>query len=384
MKIMLLTNILTPFRIYFYDQLYHKMKDRNIEFKVYTMNATAPGRTWKYDDFQREYTELLKGKLYEISGIHVIINPHIEREIKRFNPDIVICAGSYMLFSVWSALKLKNKLGYKIYLWSESHLKEKRDYGKLKLKFREYMRIKVIGKFDGFWYAGQMAKEFLDLYGNKKAHYVFVPNLVNECVYESAQSITDEDKIKIMKEYDISRDKIVLLCPARLSKEKGIPEFLNLFKDSTYKNKCIILIPGIGELEDKIRKIANEYKIDVRLLGFKEQNEIIKLYSVSDIFLLPSLADSNPLTCIEAAWAGKPMIVSKNVGNYPELIEEGKNGCVIDYDNKEDSLIMIDKFLSLGKDKLKLAGGISYDIAKNKYNTKLVIDRIINQTIEII
>ena len=37
---------------------------------------------------------------------------------------------------VWKALGLKKKLGYKIYFWSESHLKEDRNYGKIKVKIR--------------------------------------------------------------------------------------------------------------------------------------------------------------------------------------------------------------------------------------------------------
>lgn len=384
MKIMLLTNILTPFRIYFYDQLYSHMKNRNIEFKVFVMTATEPGRTWEYSKFKREYTELLSGKLYEFSGIHIIINPQIKKKIMNFNPDIAICAGSYMLFSVWTALKLRNKLNYKTFLWSESHLEEKRDYGKVKLKFRDFMRLKIIKNFDGFWYAGKMSKEFLRVYGKKDAKYVFVPNLVEEAAYESAQYLSKERVTEIKSRYNISEEKIVLLCPARLSKVKGIPQFLNLFKDCKSKNKCTILIPGIGELEDEIRRLAKQNKIDLRLLGFKSQEELIELYAATDIFLLPSLSDPNPLSCIEAAWAGKPMIVSKHVGNHPELIIEGENGCVIDYINFEESIISIDGLLNKDKKWLKRAGQISYNIAKEQYNSELVIDRIIDETISII
>ena len=101
MKIILLTNILTPFRIFFYDKLYEEYKSKGIDFRVIVMTPREPGRTWEYDDYKRDYTILLKGVLKKISGIDVIINPNILRVLKELSPNIVICAGSYMLPSVW-------------------------------------------------------------------------------------------------------------------------------------------------------------------------------------------------------------------------------------------------------------------------------------------
>lgn len=51
---------------------------------------------------------------------------------------------------------------------------------------------------------------------------------------------------------------------------------------------------------------------------------MIELYSISDVFVLPSISDANPLTCIEALWTELPLFISENCGNYPEVIEQGK------------------------------------------------------------
>ena len=59
------------------------------------MVPNEPGRTWQYDDFRRDYTTLMKGGLKKVSGIDVIINPGIGRVIKKMNPDVMVCAGSY-------------------------------------------------------------------------------------------------------------------------------------------------------------------------------------------------------------------------------------------------------------------------------------------------
>lgn len=94
-QIVLLTNILNPFRIFFYDKLRDEYAHHNVDFRVLVMVPNEPGRTWQYDDFRRDYTTLMKGGLKKVSGIDVIINPGIGRVIKKMNPDVMVCAGSY-------------------------------------------------------------------------------------------------------------------------------------------------------------------------------------------------------------------------------------------------------------------------------------------------
>lgn len=384
MKIILLTNILTPFRIFFYDKLYEEYKSKGIDFRVIVMTPREPGRTWEYDDYKRDYTILLKGVLKKISGIDVIINPNILRVLKELSPNIVICAGSYMLPSVWATLALKNKLDYKVLYWSESHLNEERSYGRLKLIVRKFFRENVIKKFDGFWYAGKMSKEFLDKYSKKDSYYVFVPNLIDETQYFKATLKTNTEKEFIKERYGLNNKNRIMICPARLSKEKGILEFLEIFRKCKEKNNITIIIPGMGGLENKIKDMAITYNIDLRLLGFKNQQDMIELYSIADIFVLPSLSDPNPLSCIEASWAGKPLIVSTHVGNYPEIVEVNKNGYVFSYKEEDKAIEMIDIMINKSMDELKGFGEKSLNIAKEKYNSKFVVNRVAEETLEIL
>lgn len=175
-----------------------------------------------------------------------------------------------------------------------------------------------------------------------------------------------------------------MICPARLSKEKGILEFLEIFRKCKEKNNITIIIPGMGGLENKIKDMAITYNIDLRLLGFKNQQDMIELYSIADIFVLPSLSDPNPLSCIEASWAGKPLIVSTHVGNYPEIVEVNKNGYVFSYKEEDKAIEMIDIMINKSMDELKGFGEKSLNIAKEKYNSKFVVNRVAEETLEIL
>ena len=270
MRVVLLTNILNPFRIFFYDKLRDEYAHHNVDFRVLVMVPNEPGRTWQYDDFRRDYTTLMKGGLKKVSGIDVIINPGIGRVIKKMNPDVMVCAGSYMLPSVWAAIGLKKKYNYKVLYWSESHLNEKRSYGSLKLAVRSFFRNTVISRFDGFWYAGKMSKEFIDTYASEDSYYVFVPNLIDERAYYIASKYSEEQKKVIRKSYNVADDNVMFLTPARLSKEKGILEFLDIMNDVPSKNKVTIVMPGQGELKEEIEKKIEEIKI---LLLPKDAND---------------------------------------------------------------------------------------------------------------
>jgi glycosyltransferase involved in cell wall biosynthesis len=120
---------------------------------------------------------------------------------------------------------------------------------------------------------------------------------------------------------------------------------------------------------------------NVKFLGSRNQSEMLELYSVSNLFLLPSLSDANPLTCIESLWSGLPLLISKNVGNYPEVVNIGENGFVFDY-NDSNSLDNILKKI-VNKDKLwfRNASNESLRIANKFYNSEKSTVRIIKETI---
>src|SRR5262249_13369982 len=67
----------------------------------------------------------------------------------------------------------------------------------------------------------------------------------------------------------------------------------------------------------------------IKFVGFRNQREMPSYYSVCDVFVLPSAHESWGLVVNEVMNAGKPVIVSDQVGAAVDLIRDGKNGYIV-------------------------------------------------------
>ncbi|WP_279001798.1 glycosyltransferase family 4 protein [Thomasclavelia cocleata] len=378
MRIILYTNILTPYRKYFFDVFYEKCKKQNIDFIVLIMAESESNRNWSYDDYKAEYTDLLAHKTFSYKNIFIHYNPTLKKKIEELKPSIVICAGSYLCPGIYRILKMSDKFNYKTYFWSESHLNEIRDYSFIKIKLRDILRKKIYEKFDGFWYAGKLSLEFIEKYADIDCKKIFVPNIVDNKIFDYHNFSSDKKK-DILKKYNLDNCKITFICPARLTYVKGIDKFLDLISTSKLSSKITILLPGSGELEDVIRDKAINYNIDIRILGFLNQKEVAKLYAISDFFLMPSLSDPNPLTCIEALWEGLPLLVSEHVGNCKEVVCENLNGFIFDYKDSKKMDFILSKIIAWSKNDYANAKKYSYNLAKTTYMSENVVDRICSE-----
>ena len=381
MRIALITNILTPYRKVFYDKLNHFIKKKNGSFKVLVMADSGLNRPWQYEIYQSRCSVLLKGWVLNIGNFDIIYNYNTAYKLKSFKPDILIIAGSWTYPTVWEIL-FRHKicpLSKHLIFWSESHRGEIRQKKNMVVSWVIGKLKKIIYKeFDSFWVPGKLAGETVDYICQMQKKKIFVPNLVEDALYKKAIEMRKNRNI-VRSKYNIDIGNFVFICPARLTEVKGILPFLKNSKITLKEFNPTILIAGMGPLENHIRIYADSENLDVRLLGYKTQWEMVELYSLSDAFLLPSLSDPYPLSAIEASWAGLPLCLSKYTGNHPELVKEGINGFVFDTLNPKDTSIKIKKILTADKEWHRNAGKISHEIASASFEANKETKRIVDE-----
>jgi glycosyltransferase involved in cell wall biosynthesis len=95
------------------------------------------------------------------------------------------------------------------------------------------------------------------------------------------------------------------------------------------------MMVGDGPEKEKAEILCQELGISNKVIFFGNSNEIDKILSYTDLFLLPSETESFGLAALEAMAWGVP-VISSNSGGLPEVNFEGISGFLSDVGNTEE------------------------------------------------
>jgi L-malate glycosyltransferase len=106
---------------------------------------------------------------------------------------------------------------------------------------------------------------------------------------------------------------------------KRVEAAMEIFHRIRKRVRAKFLLVGEGPDLSRAMRMAHDLNLvcDVEALG--EQEHVIPLLSVSDLFLLPSATESFGLAALEAMACGVPVVASR-AGGLPEVIEDGVTG----------------------------------------------------------
>lgn len=133
-------------------------------------------------------------------------------------------------------------------------------------------------------------------------------------------------QMKVKSPIKPPKGKKVIIYSGRLTELKGIKHLLEaLAKLKTERQDWICWILGSGEEEARLRIKTKVLGLEdyVQFLG--KRDDIPYLLTKSDIYVLPTLLENQPLSLIESQIAGKAAIVSE-VGGLPEMVEHNVTG----------------------------------------------------------
>lgn len=160
--------------------------------------------------------------------------------------------------------------------------------------------------------------------------------------FDLTKYTTDQDikRQAFRAEFGIREDEIVISIIGRLVPIKNHSMFLEAiaYLQSNSNRKFRAMIIGDGEDREQIEAQAKALG-----LGFDNENlqhthaitftswrkDIDYVNAGSDIICLTSFNEGTPVSLIEAAAAGKP-ILTTNVGGIADFIEDGKNGFLVE------------------------------------------------------
>ncbi len=145
-----------------------------------------------------------------------------------------------------------------------------------------------------------------------------------------------DEKENIRNALGLKRDDFVLIFVGELNKNKNqiflIKGINELLKRGYSEIKLLLVGEGVKMPFYKSYVIKNNLQNNVIFCGYR--NDVPKLFSVANVSVSSSFREGLPVNVMEAMASGLPLIVTKCRGNV-DLVRNGQNGFVIDFDDKE-------------------------------------------------
>lgn len=150
----------------------------------------------------------------------------------------------------------------------------------------------------------------------------------------------------ITRTFGVAGRRIILFV-GRLARRKGVKEFIENSLVQIAREIPEVFFLAVGDhpaeslvhsenIMGEIQAVITKLKITqhVRLLGSLSDDDVIKLYQISDVVVLPVLdlnddVEGFGIVALEAAAAGKPVVATR-VGGIPDAVADHKSGILVE------------------------------------------------------
>ncbi|SHJ28674.1 glycosyltransferase family 1 protein [Pseudobutyrivibrio xylanivorans] len=275
---------------------YRRIDREQIQFDFLTHR---PERA-DYDD----EIESLGGKVYYAPRLYPQNLPEYNRYMRQFfkeHPEYKIMHSHIDPMS-YLPLKAGKKAGVPIRIAHSHNTSIDKD---MKYWLKMYYRERITSVATDFLACGEEAGQFLF----KGKPFEVVPNAI-----EKDPFLFNED-VRTKKRQELGLgDELVIGHIGRISYQKNHRLLVQIFSNIVKLNpNSKLLIIGVGEKEEEIRKLVNDLGITDKVLFLGKRTDVNELYQAMDAFVMPSFFEGVPVVGVEAQFAKLPCFFSDKV-----------------------------------------------------------------------
>lgn len=153
------------------------------------------------------------------------------------------------------------------------------------------------------------------------------------------EKFTREDSTKFRTENNIAKEDKILLFVGRMAAEKNVEFLLKAFPKINERcpNTHLVLV-GSGPDEKKYQNFAQKLPCfkKISFLGQRPKEETEKIFGYSDLYVFPSITETQGIVVVEAMAAGTVPVAINKLGP-SEIIDSGINGYLSELDEEDFS-----------------------------------------------
>lgn len=323
-KIGIIISSLAPYRDVAVEQLISEKKGTQYDVEMLVLEKTAEThKEWKYKSPLERIAVFSKGETRKVpvfGGFHKDLYEHI----KLANYDLIVISGYYP-YTCLKTLKYcwKNKIPY---ILTGDTVEDG--------SYNNFIKKKLINKIyeqaEAFYVPGNLARSFLQN-KNISSSLIFEGYYMNDHT-QQYQQIYSENKSMLRENLGIKTDDVVFLFIGKLITTRRIQHLLTIANDLHEKySKIKFLVIGDGPEENKVSDYNGGNIIHIKQVPYRD---VHNFYHLADAYIHPG-KEPYSLALVEAALAGIPIVSTDSVGAVYDILENGKNGFIIPFDNVE-------------------------------------------------
>ena len=363
MKILFLTNVPSPYRVDFFNEL-GNLCDLTVLFEKRASDERDS--SWGHYVFANFKGVFLKG----ISiNTDTAICFGVTKYLKRNCYDFIICSN---FSSPTGILAVSYMQRHRIKYYIET------DGGSPKTGngFKERLKRKIIKGANGFFSTGQENDRYFLVYGadrEKIYRYPFT-SLYNKDLFEKAA--TDDELGLLRNELHIT-EKHVIISVGRFSYLNGYGKGYDVLLKAAKKLPEDIgwYVIG-GQPTEEFREMLSKTELkNFHFVDFKLKDELKKYYRASDLFVLMTVGEAWGLVINEAMACGLPVITTDKCIAGVELIENDRSGFIVPVGDVDALVDQVNRVL-YDKDRLAQMGEQSLSCIRNYTFENMALEHI--------
>ena len=245
--------------------------------------------------------------------------------------DVLWVHGYASVNSLYSILAA-NALGIPVLLRAESTLID-RSRSRARLLSKRVF-FKFLGQLiDGVLPIGTLNSRYWQNYLGADFPSWIMPYAVDNAFFLRHSIAAQGHRSSLQIELKLDPARPVILFASKLQQRKRCIDLLEAYlalAPSVGAEPCpYLLIVGDGEERVALETRARQSGIaSIRFCGFRNQSELPGFFDLASVFVLPSRHEPWGLIVNEVMNAGRPVILSDDVGCQPDLVTNGVEGCV--------------------------------------------------------
>jgi len=267
MKVVLLTNTLTPYRIPLYATINRLAP---FDFEVWLTAPQYALRPWgkEVGSKQTFKTLFLHGLTWHKGERYIPFNPGLTFHLTRKRPEIVI-TGGFSIPTLIAGLYCQ-AFRKKLIIWSGVTFYTERGIS----LFREGLRKALVRRADAFIAYGNLAKDYLCFLGAPEGCVFLSYNTVDVAFFTEQSTKWRMRREELKKEWELPA--VVILYVGQLIPRKGVEHLLqSVLPLQREGHEVGVLLVGRGESKPNLRAMSQNLGLNwVLFAGFKPKEEL--------------------------------------------------------------------------------------------------------------